>query len=81
MTTEMARDLRRELAHRVSGGMEVTPYWSVANDSIHVEVWQPETEESLDFPVARGRALDAFYHPFAHVPVTGEWRVHAPRRP
>jgi hypothetical protein len=65
----------RELAHRISGGMEVTLYWCVEDDSIHIEVRQPATQESLGFPVARERALDAFYHPFAHVPVAREWPV------
>ena len=59
---------RRELARRVSGGIEVTLYWSVEDDSTVVEVWQPSTEETLLFTVPRDRALDAFYHPFAHLP-------------
>jgi hypothetical protein len=46
----------------------------IEEDSIHVKVRQPATE-AIGFPVARERALDAFYHPFAHVPVAGEWRV------
>ena len=33
-----------------------------------IEVWQPRSEETLAFAVARERALDAFYHPFAHLP-------------
>jgi len=71
----MYTETTRELAHRVSGGMEVTLFWCVDDDSIHIEVRQPATEESIHFPVARDRALDAFYHPFAHVPVARERRV------
>jgi len=71
----MCTETTRELAHRISGGMEVTLHWCVEDDSTRIEVRQPATEESSDFPVARERALDAFYHPFAHVPVAGEWRV------
>jgi hypothetical protein len=67
----MRTETTRELAHRVSGGMEVTLSWCVEDDSIYIEVRQPATEESIGFPVARERALDAFYHPFAHVPVAG----------
>src|SRR5262249_3265186 len=70
MSTQMARDFRRELAQRQSGATEVTLYWSLADDSVHLEVWQRETGE-LTFGVARERALDAFYHPFAHVPASG----------
>jgi hypothetical protein len=69
----MSTEATRELAHRITGGLEVTLYWSVEDDSIHVEVRQPATEESVGFAVARERALDAFYHPFAHVPVASEW--------
>ena len=58
---------RRELAHRVSGGIEVTLYWSAHDNSTSVEVWHSASEELLHFTVAREEALDAFYHPFAHL--------------
>jgi len=70
MSTQMARDCRRELAQRQSGAIEVSLYWSSVDDSIQLELWQRETGE-LTFGVARERALDAFYHPFAHVPASG----------
>ena len=70
---------RRELAHRVSGGIEVTLYWSAADNSTSIELWQPASEERLAFAVPREHALDAFHHPFAHLPMrSGAWsRVHA----
>ena len=71
----MCTEATRELAHRISGGLEVSLYWCVEDDSIHIEVRQPATEERIGFPVTPERALDAFYHPFAHVPIGGEWRV------
>ena len=58
---------RRELARRVSGGIEVTLYWSPCDNSTAVEVWQPVSEETLVFAVAPERALEAFYHPFAQL--------------
>ena len=61
---------RRELARRVSGGMEITLYWSAANNSTSIEVWQPDSGETLAFNVLPERALDAFYHPFAHFALT-----------
>lgn len=61
-------DARCELAQRVSGGVEVTLFWSAADGSTTIEVWQPATGELLVFPVAADRALDAYYHPFAHLP-------------
>jgi hypothetical protein len=63
---------RRELAHRVTGGIEVTLYWNAIDDTTAVEVWQPATEELLFFQVAPDRALEAFYHPFAHLPTHSE---------
>jgi len=65
-----AIDHRRELAQRVSGDVEVTLYWDADDNSISVEVWQHEAGETLAFAVPGERALDAFYHPFAHLPTT-----------
>jgi hypothetical protein len=61
---------RHELARRVSGGIEVALFWSATGNSTTVEVWQAATGETLRFTVARTDALDAFYHPFAHLPPT-----------
>jgi hypothetical protein len=60
----------RELARRVSGSLEVTLYWNAADDSTSIEVRQPASDETIAYPVARERALDAFHHPFAHLPFT-----------
>ena len=69
MTTPTVCPLHRELARRVSGGIEVTLYWSAHDNCTSVEVWQPASEETLLLIVAHERALDAFYHPFAHLPI------------
>jgi hypothetical protein len=61
---------RRELAHRVSGGIEVALYWRADDNTTSIEVWQAETGETVLFAVASELALDAFYHPFAHLPTT-----------
>lgn len=58
---------RRELAHRVSGGTEFTLYWSADDDGTSIEIHQPSTDVTLEFAVPREQALDAFYHPFAHL--------------
>jgi hypothetical protein len=60
---------RRELARRVSGGLEVTLYWNSFDDSTSVEFWQHASAETFAFAVPREQALDAFYHPFAHLPI------------
>jgi len=61
---------RRELASRVSGGIEVALYWSPLDDSTTVEVWDAASEETIVFAVAPERALEAFYHPFAQLAVS-----------
>ena len=58
---------RRELARRVSGGIEVALYWSPLDNSTTVEVWQATSDETLVLPVPPEHALEAFYHPFAQL--------------
>lgn len=60
--------VRRQLAQRSTGGLEVTLYWTAESNSTTVEIWQPATEEVIAFPVPPDNALDAFNHPFAHLP-------------
>jgi len=64
---ELPMQPRRELAHRVSGGLEVTLFWGSLDDSTTVEVYDAVTEETIVFPVPPERALEAFYHPFAQL--------------
>ena len=65
---------RRELAHRTSGGLEITLYWDAEEQTTSVEVHQPATQETIAFTVAREHALDAFHHPFAHIGRTNDQR-------
>ncbi len=58
---------RRELARRVSGGIEVALYWSPLDNRTTVEVWDVASDETLAFRVQPERALEAFYHPFAQL--------------
>jgi hypothetical protein len=58
---------RRELAHRTSGGLEITLYWDAEARSTSVEVHQPATKETIAISVDHEEALDAFHHPFAHL--------------
>ena len=57
--------LRRELAQRVNGGLQVTLYWYPRDDSVGVEIHQLLTGETIGFSVRADRALEAFHHPFA----------------
>lgn len=58
---------RRELARRVNGGLEITLYWDIRDNSTTIEVYHADTAETIAFPVSGDRALDAFHHPFAHL--------------
>ena len=67
MSSLLLPQSRRELAYRVSGGTEFTLYWSADDGTTSVEIHQPESDVTLEFAVPREQALDAFYHPFAHL--------------
>jgi hypothetical protein len=58
--------LRRELAHRVGCGVEVTLYWNATDNNTSIELRHTATDTTLRFDVPSHKALDAFYHPFAH---------------
>jgi hypothetical protein len=68
MTATTVIRQRRELAQRVSGELEITLYWDAADDSTSIEIWHPALHETLlRIAVPAEDALDAFYHPFAHL--------------
>jgi hypothetical protein len=69
--TRAAVQPRRELASRVSGGLEITLYWRPDDNSTSIEVRQLDSVETLTFGVPPELALDAFYHPFAHLALAG----------
>jgi hypothetical protein len=64
---ELVVEPRRELARRVSGGIEVALYWTPLDNSTTVEVWDSAHDETLVLAVRPERALEAFYHPFAQL--------------
>jgi hypothetical protein len=64
-------DAYRELAHRAADGIEVTLFWSAADDTVSLEVFDHGTDNVFYLPVARNRALDAFYHPYAYTATEG----------
>jgi hypothetical protein len=72
MSTATISHPRRELARRVTSGIEIALYWNAPDNSTIIEVWQPASDETFTYAVARERALDAFYHPFAHLPISPE---------
>jgi hypothetical protein len=47
-------------------GLAVALLWHPLDDSVTVSVADARTGERFQLAVARERALDAFYHPFAY---------------
>jgi hypothetical protein len=58
---------RRELAHRVRDGVEVSLFWDHVGDTLTLEVYDTRSDEYFEVEVPRDRALDAFRHPFAYL--------------
>ena len=69
---------RQELAFRSSGGLEITLYWDADEQTTSVEIHQPATQETIALTVPHEDALDAFYHPFAHLGRTTNQPATAP---
>jgi hypothetical protein len=57
---------RRELAHRSNDGIEVTLFWTKSTDTVTLVVLDARLDETLEFDVDRGAALDAFKHPYVY---------------
>jgi predicted metal-dependent phosphoesterase TrpH len=57
---------RRELANRVSNGIEVTLLWGPSTGEVVVEVIDHSAEQAFELTVPSERALDAFHHPYAY---------------
>jgi len=70
VATATISNRQRELAHRVSSGLEITLYWNAADNRTSLEVRHLATEMTLRVAVPAEQALDAFYHPLAHVGYT-----------
>ena len=56
----------RELAARESDGLHVLLLWHPRENSLTVSVEDARLGDRFQLAVAPDRALDAFYHPFAH---------------
>jgi hypothetical protein len=56
----------RELAARDSDGISVRLLWHPHENAVTVSVEDTRAGDRFQLAVASERALDAFYHPFAH---------------
>jgi hypothetical protein len=61
-----ATPITRELAARDTNGLHVLLLWHPREDELTVSVEDTQAGEYFEVAVARDRALDAFYHPFAY---------------
>jgi hypothetical protein len=61
-----ARPETRELAARENDGLHVLLLWHPREDDLTVSVEDTRAGDRFQLVVARDRALDAFYHPFAY---------------
>jgi hypothetical protein len=55
-----------ELAHRSNEGLDVYLFWDEPSGRVTVSVVDQRADESFEFDVEGGRALDAFSHPYAY---------------
>ena len=57
---------KRELAHRLGDGFEVTLLWAENDDTLTVVVNDWRTDERFEVEARKDNALDVFNHPFAY---------------
>jgi hypothetical protein len=62
---------RRELAHRMSDGIEVTLFWTKSTDTVTLHVHDSRSGEWHELEVDGHAALDAFKHPYMYVAKDG----------
>jgi hypothetical protein len=56
----------KELAQRVSAGIEVSLCWNERTNRVTVKVYDARVDEAVEFEVDGRTALDAYRHPFAY---------------
>ena len=66
-TTTLTHSSRRELARRITGGLEITLCWDSRDNSTSIHLHHAATDQTISFRVPPRHALDAFHHPFAHL--------------
>ncbi len=61
----------RELAHRLSDGLEVTLLWQKFTDTLTITVSDERSGAYFELAAAPEQALDVFTHPYAHAAFRG----------
>lgn len=77
--TSLTESPLRELASRVCGGAEITLSWNERTGAVTVAVRSRDSGRHLEFTAAPAKALEAFYHPFAHAASRGAQWHDTPR--
>jgi hypothetical protein len=77
------QDTMRELAHRVTDGIDVKLFWRKVDNRLTVRVRDTRSSDSFELEAPRDQALDVFYHPYAHaalrrIAYTGDRHVALP---
>lgn len=71
MTDATGTENRRELAHRMSGGIEVSLLWDPSRDVLSVMVFD-HFEGTFELVLDESdRAMDVFHHPYAYAALRG----------
>lgn len=64
--SEINNDELRELARRTGDGIDVTLLWDSGTNRVFVLVDDERRSEHFRVAVGNGKALDAYYHPYAY---------------
>ena len=70
---------RRELAHRINDGIEVTLFWSKPSSRVTIAVLDTRSDEAFEFEVDGSAALAAFNHPYAYAATRPARNLATPR--
>jgi hypothetical protein len=77
--TSLTESPLRELASRVSAGSEITLFWNERTGAVTVSLWNRDSGRHMEFAAAPAKALEAFYHPYAHAASIGTRWHDTPR--
>jgi hypothetical protein len=69
--TDSTADALRELAHRVTDGVEVVLFWNSMTHELTVCVCDDRAGSYFELATEPDRALDVFYHPYSYAAFQG----------
>jgi hypothetical protein len=70
----------RELAHRLTGSVEVLLLWKPESGAVELRMHDLVTAEGFEIRVPSANAMDAFRHPYAYAAREGAMFALNPRR-